>query len=134
MNSTAAQTITRGQAQRILSQKIQKLYKNQIGHSPEKVTCQIIDNKVMVIAENSLTKVERLLIAGEEDELKNIQIDAEQVRSNLDAAIKPALIDIFQETLSATVVDILSDTTLETSRTAIVAILSNIPEFTKANV
>ena len=128
MSSARTRNITRGQAQRTLSQKIQKLYKNQIGHSTGKVTCQIIDNTVMVIAEDALTKLEQLLIEGEKDESTPVQVDVEQVRSDLDTAIRPLFVDVIQEILSIEVVDVLSDTTLETGRTAIVAVLAETPE------
>ncbi|MEL6401596.1 MAG: DUF2294 domain-containing protein [Cyanobacteria bacterium J06626_4] len=128
MSSARTRNITRGQAQRTLSQKIQKLYKNQIGHSTGKVTCQIIDNTVVVIAEDALTKLEQLLIEGEKDESTPVQVDVEQVRSDLDTAIRPLFVDVIQEILSIEVVDVLSDTTLETGRTAIVAVLAETPE------
>ncbi|MEM1292606.1 MAG: DUF2294 domain-containing protein [Cyanobacteria bacterium P01_H01_bin.162] len=128
MSSATTRNITRGQAQRTLSQKIQKLYKNQIGHSTGKVTCQIIDNTVVVIAEDALTKLEQLLIEGEKDESTPVQVDVEQVRSDLDTAIRPLFVDVIQEILSIEVVDVLSDTTLETGRTAIVAVLAETPE------
>ncbi|MGD1929382.1 MAG: DUF2294 domain-containing protein [Leptolyngbyaceae cyanobacterium] len=130
MTSITTQTNTRGKAQRALAQKVQRLYKNQIGHSPGKVTCQIIDNTITVIAEDSLTKLEQLLLESEKDELTPLQVDVEQVRSDLETAIRPLFVDVIQETLSTNVVDVLSDTTLETGRTAIVAILADSPEFT----
>lgn len=129
MTRTTAQTSTRGKAQRTLAQRVQRLYKNQIGHSPGKVTCQIIDNTVVVIAEDALTKLEQLLIEGEKDESTPVQVDVEQVRSDLDTAIRPLFVDVIQEILSIDVVDVLSDTTLETGRTAIVAVLAETPHF-----
>ncbi len=129
MTTTTTRTKTRGQTQRALSQKIQKLYKNQIGHSPGKVTCQIIDNTVVAISEDSLTKLEQLLMEGEKEDLTSAQVDVEQVRSDLDTAIRPMLINIIQETLLTEVIDVLSDTTLETGRTAIVAVLAETPDF-----
>ncbi len=132
MTSTTTHPQTRGQIQRTLAQKIQKLYKNHIGHSPGKVTCQIIDNTVVAIAEDALTKLEKLLIEGEKDDLTPVQVDVEQVRSDLDVAIRPVLVDMLEETLSVEVIDVLSDTTLETGRTAIVVVLSDAPNFKSA--
>ena len=129
MTSTTTHPQTRGQLQRTLAQKIQKLYKTHIGHSPGKVSCQVINNTVVVIAEDSLTKLEKLLIEGEKDDLRPVQVDVEQVRSDLDLAIRPVLVDMLEEILSFEVVDILSDTTLETGRTAIVVVLYDAPSF-----
>ena len=129
MTNTAVQTQSRGQVQRTLSQKVQKLYKNQIGHAPGKVNCQIVNNTVTLIAEDSLTKLEQLLLEGENAQGTPIQVDVEQMRSDLDKAIRPALIDTLEKILSVEVIDILSDTTLETGRTAIVVVLSEAPSF-----
>ncbi|WP_204141836.1 DUF2294 domain-containing protein [Halomicronema sp. CCY15110] len=129
MTDTTTQTQSRGQTQRTLSQKIQKLYKNHIGHAPGKVTCQIVSNTVTFLAEDSLTKLERLLLEGEKGDITSAKVDVEQVREDLDKALRPALIDILQTTLNAEVVDILSDTTLATGRTAIVVVLSETPHF-----
>lgn len=129
MTSTTTRTATRGETQRTLSQKIQKLYKNQIGHSPGKVTCQIIDNIITVIAEDSLTKLEQLLLENDNDESTPLRVEVDQVRSDVDVAIRPLLIDVVQETISIGVIDVLSDTTLETGRTAVIAVLAETPDF-----
>jgi uncharacterized protein YbcI len=129
MANTLVHNRSRGQVQRTLSQKVQKLYKHYIGHAPGKVTCQITNNTILVIAENALTQVERLLIEGEKDDVTSVRVDVEQVRNDLDNAIQPVLIDVLEETLGIVVVDVLSDTTLETGRTAIVVVLSETPSF-----
>jgi uncharacterized protein YbcI len=46
-----SQNGTRGQLERTLSQQLQKLYKEQLGHSTGKVSCRLFDNKLMVIVE-----------------------------------------------------------------------------------
>ncbi|MGF1459545.1 MAG: DUF2294 domain-containing protein [Leptolyngbyaceae cyanobacterium] len=129
MPTTTTLTTTRGQTQRALSQKIQKVYKNQLGHSPGKVACQIVDDKIMLVVEDSLTKVEKFLIQGDKDQAGGVKTDVERVRADLDTAVRPLLVEVIEAELSSTVVDILSDTTLETGRTAIVVILGNVPTF-----
>jgi uncharacterized protein YbcI len=69
------------------------------------------------------------VLEGEQGDVASAKVDVEQVREDLDRAIRPALIDVLQTTLNAEVVDILSDTTLATGRTAIVVVLSEIPQF-----
>jgi uncharacterized protein YbcI len=52
---------------------------------------------------------------------------AQQVRKDLDAAIRPQLQELIQDVLNVDVLDILSDTTLETGRMGIIVILAKKP-------
>lgn len=113
---------TKGQLQRQLTQQFQRLYREQLDHSPGKITCQLIDEKLMVVIENSVTKPEQLLLEEGESEL------AKQVRLDLATALKPQIIDLVKSTVNREVVDILSDATLQTGRTGLVIILSSPPE------
>ncbi len=116
-----SQLATRGQTERTLSQRIQALYRNQLGHQPEKVTCQLFDEALAVVIEGSVTQPEKLLAA--EGHLER----AEQVRSELDQAIRPHIKSLVEEVLSVNVLDILSDATLQTGRTGMIVILDNPP-------
>lgn len=113
---------TRGQLERLLSQKLQALYRSQLGHQPGKVTCQLFDEKLALIVEDSITPPEQLLANSGQTEL------AEQVRSDLDKAIQPQLKAMIEEVLGVAVLDILSDATMKTGRTGIIAILEMTPE------
>ena len=113
---------TRGQLERTLSQRIQAFYRQQLGHQPSKVTCQLFDNKLAVILENSITPAEQILVQEGQENL------AGQVRSSLEDATYPQLKEIVEEILSVTVTDMLSDSTLETGRSGIIAILNNAPK------
>ncbi|MEO8892136.1 MAG: DUF2294 domain-containing protein [Coleofasciculaceae cyanobacterium] len=115
-------TPTRGQLERLLSQKLQALYRAQLGHQPGKITCQLFDEKLAVIVENSITPPEQLLANNGQTEL------AEQVRSDLEKALEPQLKALIEQVLGVAVLDLLSDATLETGRTGIIAILEVTPE------
>lgn len=112
---------TRGQLERNLSQQIQSFYVNQLGHRPTKVTCQLFDTKLAIVIEDSVTQPEQLLINQGQEEL------AEQVRSGLDEAIEPQLKELIEEVLEVSVLDVLSDVTLNTGRGGIIVILSDTP-------
>lgn len=113
---------TRGQLERLLSQRLQALYREQLGHQPGKVTCQLFDEKLAMIVEDSITPPEQLLANSGQAEL------AEQVRADLEKAIQPQLKLLIEEVLSVHVIDILTDATLETGRTGIIAVLDITPE------
>jgi len=113
---------TRGQRERELSQRIQGLYCNQLGHRPTKVTCQLFDNSLAIVMEDSITPAEQLLVDQGQQEL------AEQVRSGLDDAIEPKLKALIEEILEVKVLDFMGDATLQTGRSGIVVVLSHTPE------
>lgn len=112
---------TPGQLERTLSQRVQTLYKNQLGHRPGQVTCRLFGEKLIILIEDSITQPE--LILAQEGQLHL----AEEVRSELDDAIKPQLRALVEEVLKVDVVDLLSDATLETGRTGAIVVLAEVP-------
>lgn len=112
---------TRGQLERSLTQRIQALYRNQLGHRVESVACQIFDHRIALTLENSITQPEQLLANSGNDQL------AEEVRSNLNQAIEPQIRELVEEVLGVSVVDFLSDAKLDTGRTGIIMVLSGSP-------
>lgn len=113
---------TRGQLERTLSQRIQALYRTQLEHQPSRVTCQIFDEKVTIVLEDSITQPEQILVNNGEQEL------AKQVRAELDEALQPQLTALIEEVLGVAVIDLLSNAKLDTGRTATVVILAEIPQ------
>ncbi len=120
MNS---ETQTRGQLERTLSQRIQALYRTQLGQQPSRVQCQIFDGKVVIVLEDSITKTEQVLVASGQEDL------AEQVRDDLDKAFNPQLTELIQEVIGIEVVDVLTDATLKTGRMGTIAVLADTPQF-----
>ncbi|WP_017297964.1 DUF2294 domain-containing protein [Nodosilinea nodulosa] len=113
---------TLGQLQRKLAQDFQRLYRERLDHTPGKITCQILDEKLLFVIEDSVTKPEQLLLDEGQAEL------AEQVRGDLAAALRPQIVEMVESTLERQVVDVLTDATLTTGRTSVVIILSEPPE------
>ena len=113
---------TCGQLERKLSQAIQAFYRQHLGHQPSKVTCQLFDSKLAVIIENSITNAEQILVDEGKSDL------AKKVRSNIDDAIQPELKKLIKEIAEVEVIDILSDATLATGRTGIIAVLTQTPQ------
>ena len=113
---------TRGQLERKLSQEIQALYRHHLGHLPSKVTCQLFDAKLAVIIEDSITNAEQILIEEGQNNL------AEEVRSSLDKAIQPELKQLIETIAEVEILDLLSDATLDTGRTGIIAVLNHTPK------
>ena len=74
---TTTEALTVGQLERELSQRIRTFYRNILGHAPSKVSCHLFRNKLVVVAEDSITPAEKVLAQAGKKEL------AQKVRSNL---------------------------------------------------
>lgn len=119
---------TRGQIERTLSQRIQALYRTQLGHQPGKITCQLVEEKLTILIENSLTQAEQILAEEGQTQL------AAEVRTQLDQAVRPKLKMLIEEILNVSVLDLLSDATLATGRTGIIAVLAGSPDMRTSGV
>jgi len=113
---------TQAQAERDLSHRIQALYRDRLGHRPSQVECTLLEEKLIIVIHDSITKPEQILTQEGRTEL------AEQVRSQLDEVLHVQLKTIIEEVLAVSVLDLLSDATLKTGRTGIIAVLSTSPD------
>ena len=119
-DSVAQQTV--GQIERTISQKMQALYKQHLGHQPTKVTCQLFDSKLAIVLEDSITQPEQLLLEQGKSDL------AEKVRDDLHQAIRPQIKSLIEDVLGIEVMDLMSDATQDTARTGIIVVLSRTPD------
>jgi uncharacterized protein YbcI len=119
-------TPTRGQAERTLSQQIQALYRDHLEHQPARVTCQLLTEKLVVVIEDSITQPEQILVEEGQTGL------VEQVRATLSAAIEPLMKALVEDVLGVAVTDFMSDAKLDSGRTGIIMMLSEVPELRHA--
>lgn len=116
-----ATSINQRQAQGIISENVKRMYHDQLGHEPGLVTCQILDNKLVLLIEGAITPVEKLLLQIKQRRL------VEQVRALLDVAIQPHLGAILEQLTDVSVVDLMVNTTVDTERTGSIVILAEKP-------
>lgn len=109
------------QWEKVFSQRIHQLYGRLVGQEPSEITCKLFDNKLAIVLENTIGRPLQILIENDETSL------AQQVRLNVDAVIKPELKQIVEEVVGVVVVDLLIDTSLETGRTGMIAVLESKP-------
>ncbi|MBC7970902.1 MAG: DUF2294 domain-containing protein [Verrucomicrobia bacterium] len=117
---------TRGQLERSLAQRIQALYRSQLGLRLSGVDCELLETKIAIVLEQSVTQPEQLLVAQGKSEL------VESLHSELEEVIQPQLKTLIEEVIGVSVLDLLSDVTLETARTGIIVILSEAPQIRDA--
>jgi uncharacterized protein YbcI len=109
------------QLQQELVQQVVELYRTHLGHELLQVCCNIVDKTVTILAEDSITRLEQFLGENQQVEL------ALQVRSNLLKSLEPHLQLLIEQVIGVSVVDVICNSTLETGRTSIVALLATVP-------
>ena len=113
--------LTIGQLEREISQRIGSLYNTQLGLRPSKVVCHCFDKEIVLTLEDSVTLVEQTLLDGNYKKL------ADEVRVSLNKIIKPQIKALIEEIIDTNVIDIISNSSLATNRTGIIAILEQSP-------
>jgi uncharacterized protein YbcI len=117
----SASTVTRGQLERNLTQRIQGFYLEQFGRRPERVTCQFFDEKLAIAIEKMVSPPERLLIESQRYDY------ARELRLQLDMYIKPRLRNLLEEIMETGIVTLLIDTDLDIEISGIIAVLASPP-------
>jgi uncharacterized protein YbcI len=112
---------TRGQIERQLTQSIQGFFRDRTGQRPTRAVCQLYDSGLTLILENTVSPIERTLLAAHQGEF------AQQIRAKIQEVFKPALKDIIEAAVSTTVISVLVDSDLQSGLVSITAILATLP-------
>ncbi|MDJ0596368.1 MAG: DUF2294 domain-containing protein [Pleurocapsa sp. MO_226.B13] len=100
----------------LLSQRIKKVYQNQLEHQLDSISYKLLDRVLIITLQGTITPPEKLLKNNNRSYL------AEQVREAIDSVIHPQIQEIIEEVLDVKIVDFLSDTTIENDLTGAIAI------------
>lgn len=124
---TETSNLTLKELEQKIIQSIQDLYVELLGHRPQQVSCQIVDKTLTAIVEDSITQPEQVLFKSGKQEL------VKQVHSNLYTAVESRLRTNIEEIAGVSVTNLFADSTLNTRRTSIVAILEATPNIIEPN-
>lgn len=111
---------TLGQLMRSTAQAIQHLYRDRLGHTPSRVTCDLVHNKLLVWAEHSITRPEQVL-----RETNSSQLAA--TSATIKEGLRLPLTELIEHYLKVKVVTLLSDICYDQNCTAMVVLLSSPP-------
>ena len=103
----------------VISQQVRELYRDELRKTLAN-SCLLAQESLTVVLEDSLTQAEYQLIQAGKAALSG------QVHKDLYESIGPQSKGIFEGALLRTVVDILSDTNLETGRTDIIFMVNQV--------
>jgi uncharacterized protein YbcI len=102
----------------LLSQQIFSLYRERLNHELGEINFHWFEDKLMIVLEETVTQPEKLLYQN------NCQKLADRARNIIDESILPDIKIAIEQIMNVSVVDLLSDTTINTSRTGIIAIFT----------
>lgn len=113
---------TYGQLERELSQKIHKLYREELEHSAGKITFKFFSSNLAIVVKDALPIVEKALIEKNKDceIVKNSNLAINNI-------IKSKLKISIEEVLAVEVCDILFNSSLESHHAGAIVILSQRP-------
>ena len=110
------------QVEQNLSQQMIVLFQTYLGHHLDTVACKLAEKSITIVAEDSITRLEKFLSQSDRYEL------AKQVRVALLKALEPEIKLLIEEVVNVPVVDVMYDSVFQTGRTSIVAILAATPD------
>ena len=116
--------LTCGQLERNLSQRIHKLYREELGNSPHKITTKLFDNHLAIVIENALTALQKTLIDND-NIIKTAQY--QDLNSAIDSVIKLKLKTIIEEVLEIEVSEVMFNSAAKTQLAGAIVILSQPP-------
>jgi uncharacterized protein YbcI len=111
----------------VLSQKIQNLYQTRLNHQVTNINYHLFDRTAIVMMEGIITPVEQFLNEVDRQEL------AERVRDVIDDIIYAEIKKFIEEAIDVTVVDFLTDTTIDSNITGAIAIFEIKPQSSDNN-
>ena len=114
--------LTPEQLEQNISQRLIVLYQAKLEHQLNHVSCKLVDKTITIVAEDSITGLERFLLKNNQYEL------AKQIRLTLHKVLEPHLKFLFEEVVNVPVVDVICDSVFQTGRTSIVAVLAAMPD------
>ena len=113
---------TRGELEKQLAQTLQSIYRQKFKHPIGKISCHLFNNKVAIVAEDTVTKVEKVLI-------DNSQLDlALRLRSVISEAFTAQVKQVVGDILQVEVIDLVSDSDLKSGHLGILVFLNSTPK------
>lgn len=116
---------TRGQLERQLSQTLISLYRQQFGHLPKKITCYLFADKLAIVAEDTITSVEKILFQNGKPDL------ARSIRQEVSAAFTAKVKEVVTDILEVEVADIIIDSAVDTGYLGMIVFLNSEPQTRK---
>ena len=112
---------TNGELMRSVSQAVQRLYRDELTHKTERVTCNLVADKLVIWIEGSVNSVVKLL-------RREAQSDVQALSNTLQQVIHQRVVDIVEDQLQVKVITLVSDTCYEKDCTGLIVWLAALPD------
>ncbi len=109
-------TITSNHVEKSLSQQIKSIFHKQLGHRIDEIHCNFLDNKLVIVIQEALTKPELLLIKNGHETI------AKEVRSSIEEILRPQLKNLIEEVTEIEITQILFASHLDANCVSLIAL------------
>lgn len=113
---------TCGQLERQLCQTLQAIYRQKFGHSVRKVTCNLFADQLAIVAEDTVTTIEKILLDNSQSDL------ADSLRREIIKIFETQIKQTVANILQVEVIDLVSGSTLDSGRIGVIVFLNNVPQ------
>ena len=120
LQKSRAQIPTAGELMRSVSQSVQRFYREELDHKTERVTCNLVADKLIIWIEGSVNSVTRLL-------RRQSAADIQSLHDVLQQVIHQRVATIVENQLQVKVITLVSDTCYEKECTGLIVWLSALP-------
>ena len=112
---------TTGELMRSVSQAVQRLYRDELTHKTERVTCNLVADKLVIWIEGSVNSVVRLL-------RREAKSDVHTLSNALQQVVHQRVVEIVEAQLQVKVITLVSDTCYDKECTGLIVWLSELPD------
>ncbi|MEM7714704.1 MAG: Na-translocating system protein MpsC family protein [Cyanobacteria bacterium P01_A01_bin.68] len=99
-----------------LSERIKFIFHQQLGHQFQEIHCNLLENQLVIVIKQALTKPELLLIKNGHESI------AKEVRNSIEEILRPQLKKIIEEITEKETTEILFSTHLDSNCLSLIAL------------
>lgn len=109
-------TIESNSLEQTLSEEIKYIFSQQLGHQLDEVNCNFLENKLIIVIKQALTKPELLLIQNGHKTI------AKNVRNSIEEILRPQLKKMIEKVTDTEIKEILFSTYLDVNYISLIAL------------
>ncbi|MEM6403235.1 MAG: Na-translocating system protein MpsC family protein [Cyanobacteria bacterium P01_D01_bin.116] len=109
-------TVNFANLEQTLSERIKFIFYQQLGHQLQEIQCNLLENKLIIVIKQALTKPELLLIKNGREAI------AKEVRNSIEEILRPKLKNIIEEVTENEITEIFFSTHLDSNYLSLIAL------------
>lgn len=109
-------TVSLTNLEQTLSERIKLIFRQQLGHQLQEICFNLLENQLVIVIKQALTKPELLLIKNGHEAI------AKEVRNSIEEILRPQLKKVIEEVTEKEITEILFSTHLDSNCLSLIAL------------